>query len=110
MPVTKLKTKALDCDVVAKEWMSLKVRAREIENRKKDLKPWLEEFLKKQPGKKAEVAGFLFELKERSKDLFDLKGAQKNIDGRTLAPYLSKNSYYEIRTTPLDPNDPSDAA
>lgn len=63
----------------------------------KTLRPAIEARLQKQPDLKEEIAGYILTLVKMSRENFRLAEAKKNIDGRTLAPYLSVSEYNMLK-------------
>ncbi len=83
----------------AKEWIELKAKEKEIGKRFIELKPILEEALRNSPDETCEFHGWRFKLTEFEQSSFRLKEAQKKIDGRTLAPYITTSLVCQIRTS-----------
>jgi hypothetical protein len=82
----------------AAEWVKLKGQKLSIEKKCEELKKLLEPYLEDQPEKVALLAGWKFSLVETTREFFRLNEAKEKIDGRVLAPYITKSTFNQIRT------------
>lgn len=85
----------------AKEWISLKTEMKRIEKRIDELKEVLEPALRDSSEGSLEFFGWRFSLVEFEKRSFSLAKAEASskFDGRALAPFITKSSSIQIRTS-----------
>lgn len=91
--------KKLSVEDAAKEWIELKTMEATIESRRQELKAVLEPALESAPDHLLEFGGWKFLRVRFEKESFSLSKAKEKIDGRTLAPFITKSEVTQIRTT-----------
>ena len=90
--------KKISIENAAKEYIELKALEKAREARLAELKDVLLPALRAAENQRLELAGFEFSVVEFEKEFFSLTKAREVIDGRTLAPYITKSNVVQIRT------------
>lgn len=92
--------KKLIPEKAAKEWIILTAQAKKIANRLEELAEFLKPLLEEEPDKAADWNGWRFKLVEYEREAFSLQKARDaGVDGRILAPYISRSQVKFIKPT-----------